>query len=41
MALAVVGGAIAVGATMGSRVGGLVALGLVLLAGFAVTAVRP
>ena len=39
--LAVVGGAIAVGATMGRRVGGLVVLGLVLLAGFAVAAVLP
>ncbi len=39
--LAIVGGAIAVGAVLGHRVGGLVALGLVLLAGFAASALSP
>jgi len=41
VSLAVVGGAIAVGATIGSRVGGLVILGLVLLAAFAAAAASP
>jgi phage shock protein PspC (stress-responsive transcriptional regulator) len=41
VALAVVGGAIAVGASTDKRVGGLVILGLVLLAGFAAAAASP
>lgn len=39
--LAIVGGAIAVGAVLGQRVGGLVVLGLVLLTGFASAALSP
>lgn len=41
VALAVVGGAVAVGASTGRRVGGLVVLGLMLLAGFAAAATLP
>ena len=39
--LAIVGAAVAVGATTGRRVGGLVFLGLILLAGFGVAATTP
>ncbi len=39
--VAIVGTAVAVGATTGKRVGGLVVLGLVLLAGFGVAAATP
>lgn len=39
--VAIVGGAVAVGAATGRRVGGLVFLGLVLLAGFAAAATTP
>jgi len=39
--VAIVGAAVAVGATTGRRVGGLVVLGLVLLAGFGVAAATP
>ena len=39
--VAIVGAAVAVGATTGKRVGGLVVLGLVLLAGFGVAAATP